>query len=38
MIAEAYSFDAIAQVGYLAAMTDTIEIANGILNVYSPRH
>lgn len=34
-IAEAYSFDAISQVGYLAAMTDTIEIATGILNVYS---
>ncbi len=34
-VAEAYSFDAISQVGYLAAMTDTIEIATGILNVYS---
>jgi F420-dependent oxidoreductase-like protein len=34
-IAEAYSFDAISQVGYLAAITDRVEIATGILNVYS---
>ena len=34
-IAEAYSFDAVSQVGYLAAKTDRIEIATGILNVYS---
>lgn len=34
-IAEAYSFDAISQVGYLAAKTDRIQIGTGILNVYS---
>ena len=35
MIAEAYSFDAVSQVGYLAAKTSTVEIGTGILNVYS---
>ncbi|MFM7756236.1 MAG: LLM class F420-dependent oxidoreductase [Actinomycetota bacterium] len=34
-IAEAYSADAISQVGYLAAKTDRIEIGTGIVNVYS---
>ncbi len=34
-IAEAYSFDAVSQVGYLAAKTERIEIATGILNVFS---
>jgi len=34
-IAEAYTFDAISQVGFLAAMTERVEIATGILNVYS---
>ena len=34
-IAEAYSFDAISQVGYLAAKTSRIEIGTGIVNVYS---
>lgn len=34
-VAEAYSYDAISQVGYLAAVTDTIQIGTGILNVYS---
>jgi F420-dependent oxidoreductase-like protein len=34
-IAEAYSFDAISQVGYLAAKTNRVEIATGIVNVYS---
>jgi len=34
-IAEAYSFDAISQVGYLAAVTDRVEIGTGIVNVYS---
>ncbi len=34
-IAEAYSFDAVSQVGYLAAKTTTLQIATGILNVYS---
>jgi F420-dependent oxidoreductase-like protein len=34
-IAEAYSYDAISQVGYLAAKTERVEIGTGILNVYS---
>ena len=34
-IAEAYSFDAISQVGYLAAKTERVEIGTGIINVYS---
>ncbi len=34
-VAEAYSFDAISQMGYLAAKTDRIEIGSGIVNVYS---
>lgn len=34
-IAEAYSFDAVSQVGYLAAKTSRVEIGTGILNVYS---
>ena len=34
-VAEAYSFDAISQVGYLAAKTETVEIGTGIVNVYS---
>ncbi len=34
-IAEAYSADAISQVGYLAAKTDTVQIGTGILNVFS---
>jgi F420-dependent oxidoreductase-like protein len=35
MIAEAYSFDAVSQVGYLAAKTERVQIGTGILNVYS---
>jgi len=34
-VAEAYSFDAISQIGFLAARTSTIELGTGILNVYS---
>jgi F420-dependent oxidoreductase-like protein len=34
-IPEAYSFDAISQVGYLAAKTSTITIGTGIINVFS---
>lgn len=34
-IPEAYSFDAISQVGYLAAITSRVEIGTGIINVYS---
>jgi len=34
-VAEPYGFDAPTLMGYLAAKTDTVEIAAGILNVYS---
>ena len=34
-VAEAYSFDAISQMGYLAAKTERIQIGSGIVNVYS---
>jgi F420-dependent oxidoreductase-like protein len=34
-VAEAYGFDAISQVGYLAAVTERVEIGTGIVNVYS---
>ena len=34
-VAEAYSNDAISQVGYLAAVTDRVEIGTGIVNVFS---
>ncbi|MEM7323303.1 MAG: LLM class F420-dependent oxidoreductase [Actinomycetota bacterium] len=34
-VAEAYSVDAVSQIGYLAAKTNRIEIGSGILNVYS---
>ena len=34
-VPEAYSFDAISQIGYLAARTERIEIGTGIINVYS---
>ncbi|SDN41893.1 LLM class F420-dependent oxidoreductase [Actinacidiphila guanduensis] len=34
-VAELYSFDAVSQLGYLAAVTDHLEIASGILPIYS---
>jgi len=34
-VAEAYSFDSVSLMGYLAAKTSTIEIGSGILNVFS---
>ncbi len=34
-IAEAYSFDSVSLMGYLAAKTSRIEIGSGILNVFS---
>ena len=34
-VAEAYSFDAISMMGYLAAKTQTMEIGSAIVNVYS---
>lgn len=34
-VPEAYSYDAISQVGYLAAKTERVQIGTGIINVYS---
>ncbi|HTP15017.1 MAG TPA: LLM class F420-dependent oxidoreductase [Streptosporangiaceae bacterium] len=34
-VAEAYSFDAVSQLGYIAARTDRLQIASGILQIYS---
>jgi F420-dependent oxidoreductase-like protein len=34
-VAEAYSYDAVSQLGYIAAKTERLEIASGILNIYS---
>lgn len=34
VVAEAYSFDAISQLGYLAAKTNTVELASGVLPLY----
>jgi F420-dependent oxidoreductase-like protein len=34
VVAEAYSFDAISQLGYLAANTNTVELASGVLPIY----
>lgn len=34
-VPEAYSFDAVSQLGYLAARTSTIQIGSGIMNVFS---
>ena len=34
-LAEAYSFDAVSQMGYLAAVTKTVKIASGILPIYT---
>lgn len=34
-VPEAYSFDAISQIGYLAARTERVEIGTAIVNVYS---
>lgn len=34
-VAELYSFDAVSQLGYLAALTKTITLASGILPIYS---
>ncbi|HEU0190141.1 MAG TPA: LLM class F420-dependent oxidoreductase [Mycobacterium sp.] len=35
MVAEAYTFDAVSQLGYLAAKTSNIELGSGILPIYS---
>ncbi|GII88690.1 LLM class F420-dependent oxidoreductase [Sphaerisporangium siamense] len=34
-VAEAYSFDAVSQMGYIAARTRRVQIASGILPIYS---
>src|SRR5215212_4199161 len=34
-VPEAYSFDSVSLMGYMAAKTDTIQIGSGILNVFS---
>jgi F420-dependent oxidoreductase-like protein len=34
-VAEAYTFDAVSQMGYIAAKTERLEIASGILPIYS---
>ena len=34
-VAEAYSFDAVSQLGYLAAITTTMTLASGILPIFS---
>ena len=34
-VAEAYTFDAISQMGYLAAITERVQIGSGIVNVFS---
>jgi F420-dependent oxidoreductase-like protein len=34
-VPEAYTFDGVSQMGYLAASTSTIQIGSGILNVFS---
>ncbi len=34
-VAEAYSFDAVSLMGYLAARTERVQIGSGILPIYS---
>jgi F420-dependent oxidoreductase-like protein len=34
-VPEAYSFDAVSQLGYLAAKTERVQLASGILQIYS---
>ena len=35
MVAEVYTFDAVSQLGYLAAVTEHVELLSGILPIYS---
>lgn len=35
LVPEAYSFDAVSQMGYLAAKTSTIEIGSGVVPIYT---
>src|SRR5271168_901067 len=34
VVAEAYSYDAVSQLGYLAAKTTTVELASGVFPIY----
>ena len=34
-VTEAYSFDSVSQLGYLAARATTLELASAIFNIYS---
>lgn len=34
VVAEAYSYDAVSQLGYLAAKTSTVELASGVVPIY----
>ena len=34
-VAEAYGYDAVSLMGYLAAATETVQIASGILPIYT---
>ncbi|MCL3818726.1 LLM class F420-dependent oxidoreductase [Aeromicrobium wangtongii] len=35
LLAEAYTYDSVSQLGYIAAKTSTLQIASSILNIYS---
>jgi alkanesulfonate monooxygenase SsuD/methylene tetrahydromethanopterin reductase-like flavin-dependent oxidoreductase (luciferase family) len=35
LVAQAYSFDAVGHLGYLAAKTDTIEFGSGVFPIYT---
>ena len=35
LVAEAYSYDAVSQLGYLAAKTSTIELGSGVVPIYT---
>ena len=35
LVAEAYSYDAVSQLGYLAAKTDRIELGSGVIPIYT---
>ncbi|HEX9833636.1 MAG TPA: LLM class flavin-dependent oxidoreductase, partial [Mycobacterium sp.] len=35
LVAEAYSYDAISQLGFLAAKTSTIELGTGVVPIYT---
>src|SRR3546814_9924377 len=35
LLPEAYTFDSVSQLGFVAAKTSTLEIATSILNIYS---